>query len=76
MYESMNEYKVLGDLFELEEDGCDRLAEGECVVTEANNIAGGTGDAEEGGGALLLERGGDLLGNHLKLHLQIHQVVL
>lgn len=33
------------------------------VVAEADDIAGGAGDAEEGGSALLLEGGGDLPAN-------------
>lgn len=64
------------DLFELEEDGGDGMLEGNGVVVEADGVAGGARDAEEGGGALVLEGGSDLLRHHLELHFQIHQVLL
>lgn len=63
-------------LLELLEDPRDGGAEGDGVVAEADNVAGGTRHAEEGCGALLLERGGDLLRHHLELHLQIHEVLV
>lgn len=63
-------------LLELLEDPGDGVAERDGVVAEADDVAGGAGHAEEGGGALLLERRRDLLGRHLELHLQIHQVLL
>lgn len=62
------------DLFKLLEDGRERGAKGESIVTKADDIPSGARDAEERGGALLLKGCGDLFGHHLKLHFQIYQV--
>lgn len=69
-------FRMNFDLVEFLEDRGDGGAEGEGVITEANDVASGSGDTEKGGGALFFEGGGDLLGNHLELHLQIHQVLV
>lgn len=62
------------NLLELLEDGGDSGTERNGVVAEANDVTSGAWDAEECGGALLLERGGDFLGDHLELHLQVDEV--
>lgn len=72
--EKKGENGLSGDLDEFLQDGSDGGAEGESIITEAYDVTRSSGDAEEGGGALFFERGGDLLGRHLELHLQIHQV--
>lgn len=63
-------------LLELLEDSRDGGAERDGIVAEADDVTIGTWNAEDSGGALLLERGGDLFGNHLELHLQIDQVLV
>jgi hypothetical protein len=62
------------DLFELLEDGRDRSAKRNGVITQTNDIASGARDTEESGSALFLERGSDLFGYHLEFHFEIHQV--
>ena len=52
----------------LEDSGGDR-AERSGVISQSGNIAVGKRNVEESGGALLLKRGGDLLRDHLELHL-------
>lgn len=56
------------------EDGRERGAKGESIVTKADDISISAGDTEECGGALLLQGSGDLFRHHLKLHFQIYQV--
>ena len=63
-------------LLELLEDSGGDGAERSGVVAQSDDVAVGTRNAEESGGTLLLERGGDLLRDHLELHLQIDQVVV
>ena len=61
---------------ELLEDSSSDGAERSGVIAQSDDVAVGMRNAEESGGALLLERGGNLLRDHLELHLQINQVVV
>ena len=63
-------------LLELLEDSGNDGAERSGVIVQLGDITVGTRNAEESRDALLLERGGDLLRDHLELHLQINQVVV
>ena len=63
-------------LLELLEDSGNDRAERSGVIVQSGDVAVGTRNAEESRDALLLERGGDLLRDHLELHLQINQVVV